>query len=132
MRKRLGVLDISRISTTDLAFIGDAVYELYIRRHVMEKGIIGADRLHRASVRYVRADSQAKAVRSIFDELTESERDLVKRARNRKSATRPRNAEPVTYKWATAFEALIGYLYLAGEEKRMKEIIERAVDITEG
>ena len=115
-----------------LAFIGDAVYEMYVRKRVLESGQVHADALHHMAVKYVSAEGQSTALRGIFDKLTEDEKSLVKRARNRKSATKPRNADPVAYKLATAFEALAGHLYLTGGEKRMEEIFNLAFDVIEG
>ncbi len=137
------------INTTALAYIGDAVYEIYVREHVLEasgqirsshcrasqeqspqaaagkiKGVekagktqaFGAhvDALHKKAVRYVRADGQAKALRRMLKEgfLTAEEEALVRRARNHKSASKPKNADAMDYKYATALEALIGYWYL--------------------
>lgn len=115
-------------NTTVLAYVGDAVYELYIRRHVFALGEIHADRLHQAAVKYVRAEAQADAVKALTDDLTEDEVLLVKRARNKKITSKPKNADPVIYKWATAFEALIGYLYLSGNSQRLEEVIRKAID----
>ncbi len=121
------------INTTALAFIGDAVYEVFIRKHVMESGQHNADMLHRKAVFYVRAEGQAKAVKSLMrDFLTEEETAFVKRARNHKSVSKSRSAGPVAYKLATAFEALIGYLYLDGQDERMTEIVKEAVGRIEG
>lgn len=94
----------------------------------MESGQQNADKLHRMAIRYVCADGQAKAVKSMMgDFLTEEEIGLVKRARNRKTASKARSADAVTYKLATAFEALIGYLYLDGQEERLEEIALEAL-----
>jgi ribonuclease-3 family protein len=120
------------VNTTALAFVGDAVYELYIRKLILEKGETSADKLHQMAVKYVKAEGQAKALREISGSLCESEQALVKRARNRKSASKPKNADPVEYKLATAFEALIGYLYLEGHEERLDEILRLAVTAIEG
>lgn len=120
------------IDTTTLAFMGDAVYEEYVRKYVIESGKRGANKLHGMAVRYVKAQAQAEAVKVMFDGLTEKEQALVKRARNHKSATKAKNADPVTYKWATALEALLGYLYLDGQSERMEQLIERAMAITRG
>ena len=121
------------INTTALAFIGDAVYEVFIRKYVMERGPHNADMLHRKAVFYVRAEGQAKAVKSLIrDFLTEEEIAFVKRARNHKSVSKSRSAGPVAYKLATAFEALIGYLYLDGQDERMTEIVKEAVGRIEG
>jgi len=120
------------MNTTVLAFLGDSVYETYVRRHVIEKGQVNADLLHRAAVRFVRADAQAHALKSMMDELSEEEQGLVKRARNKKISTKPKNADPVVYKWATAFEALIGFLYLSQNHDRMEERVARAIELIEG
>ena len=120
-----------KMNTTALAYLGDAIYETYIRERVIRLGVSHADRLHRASVPYVCAQGQAKAVRKILDALTEEEQALVRRARNRKSATKPRHADAVTYKWATAFEALIGYLYLSDRSQRLDEVLEYAAAAVE-
>lgn len=124
--------NIAYMNTTVLAFLGDSVYETFVRSHVIEKGQVNADLLHRAAVRFVRADAQAFALKSMMDELTEEEQNLVKRARNKKISTKPKNADPVVYKWATAFEALIGFLYLSQSHNRMEDRIRRAIELIEG
>ena len=127
--------DVSkRENTTAMAFLGDAVYELYIRDHVMKSGVVDADKLHRLAVRYVRAEAQAKVVRYLLKEegaLSELETALVKRARNKRSTSKSRSAGPADYKLATAFEALLGGLWMAGEEERCRKIMAIAVKITE-
>lgn len=123
--------DPARINTTTLAFVGDAVYELFVRRRVTETGLQHADRLHRAAVPYVCAEGQARAVKAMYASLSVDEQNLVRRARNHRSASRPRHADALTYKWATAFEALVGYLYLAGDEARLNGVMEQAACITE-
>lgn len=121
-------LNPREINTTALAFLGDAVYEVYIRKHIMDFGEQNADRLHRMAVRYVRADGQAKAVKALMDGfLSEDEIRLVKRARNHKTSSKARSVDAVTYKLATAFEALIGYLYLDGQKERLSAIMRQAV-----
>lgn len=124
--------ELRQLNTTALAYMGDAVYEQYIREHILSKGSANVNKLHRISTMYVSAPAQAKIIKSLFDDLTEEEKKLVKRARNRKYHTKAKNADPVTYKWATALEALIGYLYLSGDMQRLTEICERAVEIVEG
>lgn len=125
-------LNPREINTTALAFLGDAVYEVYVRNHLMENGDQNADRLHKRAIRYVCAAGQDKAVRVLMDEfLTDEEIALVKRARNRKTATKARSADAVTYKMATAFEALLGYLHLSGKTERLEAIVEEAFRIIE-
>ena len=119
------------MNTDTLAYMGDAVYELHVRERVIGSSKAGPGKLHNESVGYVRADAQAKAMKMIFDELPEELQKLVKRARNHKSSSRPKNADPVEYKWATALESLIGYLYLAGENEMLRDTIDRVFQIIE-
>ena len=115
-----------RANTTNLAYVGDAVYEVFVRKRLFEGPFATTKALHREAVKYVSAAAQAQAVKAMYDGLSDEEQHLVKRARNHRSATKPKNADPVDYKWATAFEALLGYLYLAGEEERFLELAEAA------
>lgn len=124
--------DVRQINTTALAFMGDAVYEVYVRKHVMETGQTNADRLHQMAVPYVRAKGQAQAVKTMLTGfLSEEESALVRRARNRRTISKPKNADIIDYKMATAFEALIGFLYLSGEESRLEEVMAETVRIIE-
>lgn len=127
----MNIEELKQLNTTALAYMGDAVYEQFIREHILTKGGTDVNKLHRISTMYVSAPAQAKIIKSLFDDLTEEEQKLVKRARNRKYHTKAKNANPVTYKWATALEALIGYLYLSGDKQRLAEICEKAVEIIE-
>ena len=123
-----------------LAFLGDAVYEQFIRERIIGAGIGGghADRLHQAAVRYVCAGAQAKVMSLLFalspedGGLSEDEAALARRARNHKIATKPRNAGAAEYKSATAFEALLGYLWLSDRKDRCLELMEKAAVFTEG
>jgi ribonuclease-3 family protein len=117
---------------TVLAYIGDAIYEVYIRKYVIDTGIVHADRLHTAAVRFVKASAQAKIMKLMFDGLPEEEQTLVKRARNRKPKTVPKNAEVLDYKWATAFEALLGYYYLTEQKTKLENAILIAINSVEG
>ena len=131
------------INTTALAYMGDAVYEIYVREHVLvhsadgkESVSFGAhvDALHKRSVRYVRAGSQAAALKAMMASgfLSDEEICIAKRARNHKTASKPKNADAMDYKYATAFEALIGYLHLEGRVERLEEIIFEAFKIIDG
>ena len=124
-------MDYKTYNSIALAFLGDAVYERFIRERILRHGSVGADRMHREAVRYVKAAAQERALRAMLDALTESEADVVRRARNHKITSKPKNADPVTYKMATAFEALLGYLYLAGQEERLQAVMERAARVIE-
>jgi len=117
------------VNTTALAYMGDAVYEQAVREYILRRGSYHVKNLHHLATQFVRASAQAQVIKALFDELSEREQALVKRARNRRSATRAKNADPVTYKWATAFEALVGYLYLAEENERLQWLLTRAMEI---
>ena len=120
------------MNTTTLAYMGDAVYELQIRELLIgrNKGDVG--KVHKRAIAYVSSDGQSKALKTrMKDFLTEEERKLVKRARNKRATSRPRNADPRRYKLATGFEALIGALYLVGDKDRLEKVIHEAVRIIE-
>jgi ribonuclease-3 family protein len=119
------------MNTTALAYLGDAVYEVFIRERVIQTGQIHADRLHKSGVKYVCASGQAKAIKVLFSILSTEESALVRRAKNHKSATKPKNVDHVTYKWATAFEALVGYLYLSEQNERLADMMTKAAEIIE-
>ncbi len=124
----------AQANVTALAFVGDAVYELYIRSMVYGGLSHGgkADLMHKKAIKYVRAESQARAIKQMMDGfLTEEELGLVKRARNHKTPNRSRSAGAVEYRLATAFEALVGFLHASGDNERVREIMSKAVEIIE-
>ena len=122
--------DLREIPTLVLAYIGDSVYHVFIRTMLLCRNDIGtASRLHRESVRYVRASAQAEVARRLTDTLTEEEKDILRRGRNTNPATVPKHAEMADYRLATGFEALIGYLYLKGSMARLSELTDRAAEI---
>ncbi|MDO8685832.1 MAG: ribonuclease III domain-containing protein [Clostridiales bacterium] len=112
------------LSPLVLAYIGDAVYEIYIRTKVFCNGNFPVGSLHRSSTGFVRAKSQAEAVRKMMDNLSQDEKDIVRRGRNSKPGYVRKNADMIDYKYATGFEALIGYLYLKGENDRLFYVLE--------
>ena len=124
-------VDYKNYNSIVLAFMGDAVYERFIRERILRSGKTGADKMHRAAVRYVKAAAQELSLREMLDDLTEDEQVVVHRARNHKITSKPKNADPLTYKMATAFEALLGYLYLSGQSERLAELMERAAQTVE-
>lgn len=118
-------MDYKGLNTTALAYIGDSVYEVYVRKHILEEKGVKVDVLHKFSVKYVCAEGEERALKSILDLLTDEESSVVRRARNHKLAPSKKNSKKdvMTDKYATAFEALIGYLYLADRKERMEELI---------
>ena len=109
----------------ELAYLGDSLYDLYVREHLIARG--GRVRaLHRDAVHLVCAHAQSEALQRVEGLLTEAEADVVRRARNAHQ-TPPKNADPGEYHHATALEALIGWLYVTGRRERMNEILQRAL-----
>lgn len=125
------MIEPEKMNTTALAYLGDAVYETFIRERVIQTGQIHADQLHKSGVRYVCASAQAKVVKLLFPLFSEKEAALIRRAKNHKSATKPKNVDHVTYKWATAFEAVMGYLYLSGQKERLTDLMTKAAEMTD-
>lgn len=115
--------DIKSYSGLTLAYIGDAIYELIIRTYIVEHGNAPVNKLHRQTVKLVKASAQAELYQSIKDMLTEDEMAIYKRGRNSKSYTSAKNADIIEYRTATGMEALVGYLYLTGQVDRMLELI---------
>jgi len=107
-----------------LAYVGDAVYEVYVRIFIAKKGEIKTNALHKASISFVSAHAQSNILTEIEDNLTAEELNIVRRGRNAHSNTIPKNASIADYKKATAFEALVGYLFLKNDIKRLEEIIK--------
>lgn len=119
-------MDINNINVIVLAYLGDAIYEVYIRKSLINKGINKVERLQEESVKYVSAKGQAKILDNLISTgiLTKEESDIVKRGRNYKRSAHPKNTDIVTYKYATGFETLIGYLYLTNKD-RLNEILNQ-------
>ncbi|MGI6149110.1 MAG: Mini-ribonuclease 3 [Firmicutes bacterium] len=113
--------DPKQLSPLVLAYVGDAVFELYVRTHLAgQKGRL--NELHKAAVHYVQAKSQAEIIHQWEPLLTEEEKGVVKRGRNTRS-TPPRSAAVADYRYSTGFEALLGYLYLSGQKERLLELL---------
>lgn len=109
-----------------LAFVGDGVYELFIRTRLAAEGNANASRLHKRATFFVKAQAQALSAYSILDKLNDQEAAIYKRGRNAKSHTVPKNADLTDYRTATGLEALFGYLYLKGEQQRLDELMDMA------
>lgn len=112
-----------------LAYLGDAVYELCVRKYLVERGITKVNSLHRLAIKFVNASNQAKVLHAINDELSPEEAAVVRRGRNAKSGSTPKNIPVTEYRHGTAFEALIGFLFLSGRHDRINQIFSRACDL---
>ncbi|MBP3463851.1 MAG: Mini-ribonuclease 3 [Clostridia bacterium] len=120
--------DINLLSPLTWAYVGDAVYELYVRTSLVNKTKLKPHKLHIESIKYVQAKAQADILKEIMEELTDEEKEIVRRARNAENHHLPKNAEPEDYMYSTAFEGLIGYLYLTKQDERLKEILEKCIE----
>lgn len=114
-----------------LAFIGDAVFNLFIRERLIINKKGTSHRLHILATDYVKAASQSKISKALFNTFTDEEAYIFRRGRNAKSTTVPKNADVQDYKYATALEALLGYLYLTGQNERLNLLMEQAANIIE-
>lgn len=123
--------EISQYSPLVLAYIGDTVYEVFIRTLIVCEGNAPVHKLHMKSINFVKAKAQSDIIHRIADSLTEEEQYIVKRGRNAKSGTVPKNADVTEYKYATGFESLLGFLYLKKEYTRLMEVLRMAVSNAE-
>ena len=112
-----------------LAYIGDSVFELFIREKLVSSGIKNVHNLHRKTITYVRAKAQSFMVHELLDTLSHDEAEVVRRGRNANSHTVPKNADISDYRYATGFESLIGFLYLTNQTERMNYILESAFEL---
>lgn len=120
-------VDLSTMSTITLAYIGDAVHTFLVRKYFLETKMQTVNNLHINSSKYCSAKGQAKALDLIIDVLSAEEKDLIRRTRNAKTHKPPKNCDLEIYKKATCFEALIGYLYIKKDYKKLKEIFLKSV-----
>ncbi|WP_276641489.1 Mini-ribonuclease 3 [Trichococcus flocculiformis] len=115
--------EVSQMPVQTLAYIGDAVYELFVRQLVLSKHRAKPGRLHSLSIQYAKAVYQAAAALRILDLLTETEKNILLRGRNADPGTIAKNASPQEYRWASGLESLLGYLHLSGEHERLEELL---------
>lgn len=128
-------LDVKQMKSLSLAYMGDAVYEVHVREHLLKSGkVIKPNQLHRAAINFVSAKAQASVILHWLDTdyLTEGEGRIVARGRNAKSGTIPKNTSVQTYRYSSGFEALIGYHYLQGNSERLNKLLHAAVTFVEG
>ncbi len=128
---RMQEVDIKEYSPLALAYIGDAIYELIIRSLVLNEGNRQVQKMHKRTSSMVQASAQARIITALNDRLTEEEHAVYKRGRNAKSMSPAKNQSVSDYHKATGFEALMGYLYLKKEWKRMLELIKAGLDALE-
>lgn len=120
--------EVNLMSPLVWAYVGDSVYELFIRSNLVENTNLKPHKLHIAAIKHVKAKAQADILEKIRDVLTEKEKEIVRRTRNTDNHHVPKNAEPSDYMYATAFEGLIGYLYLTGQKDRLEQILNECIN----
>lgn len=125
---------VKEINSLALAYLGDSIYEVYVRKFLLSLGIMKVNDLQKSATKYVSARGQYKYLKHMLDQefLTEEEKAVVIRARNHKSHAHPKNTDIITYKHSTGLEALIGYLYLTDNQKRIDEIMNYILNECEG
>ena len=126
-------MDVKQLNALALAYMGDAVYEQAVREHLLRSGRVKPNVLHREATKYVSAKSQAAILQEMMsgDYLTEEEAAVMRRGRNAKSGSVPKNTDVGTYKNSSGFEAVLGYLYLLGRTDRIAEFIVESIRIIE-
>jgi ribonuclease-3 family protein len=124
-------MGINEENVLALAYLGDSVYELRIRDYLLSLNIHKVNKLQKEALKYVTAKKQCIFINYFLDNnlLTEEEIDIVKRGRNKKVNSHPKNTDIVTYKWATALECLFGYLYLKKDKNRIDELIKIIIEV---
>ena len=123
-RKR-DIDEVRQLSPLTWAYVGDSVYEQYIRTHLVNTTRLKPHELHIKAIKYVKAKAQADILQKIEEILTEAEKDIVRRGRNTQTHHIAKNASVQDYMYSTAFEALIGYLYLTKQDERLSEILNK-------
>lgn len=125
--------DVDQLNALALAYMGDAVYEQAVREHLLRSGRVKPNTLHRLSTTFVSAKAQAVVLKRLTEEgfLSEEELAVMRRGRNAKSGSVPKNTDVQTYNFSTAFEAVLGWLYLKERQERVDEIVRYAIEIIE-
>ena len=126
---KLSTSDVRMLNPLVLAYIGDSVYDTFVRTLLVSGGHGQVAKLHKMSIEFVKAKAQADILERITEMLTSEEQDIVRRGRNTKSSTIPKNAYISDYRYATGFEALIGFLYLTGQISRLMEVIGMIIEV---
>lgn len=128
IKREKDINDAKLLSPLVWAYVGDSVYELFVRTKLTNKSNAKPHKLHIESIKYVKAKAQADILKRIQDNLTEDEKDIVRRGRNTENHHVAKNANVADYSQSTGFEALIGYLYLTKQDERLEEILNMCIN----
>lgn len=121
------ISEVNMMSPLIWAYVGDCVYELFIRTQLINKTKLKPHMLHIEATKYVKAEAQANTLKEIAKKLTDEERNIVRRGRNAENHHVPKNSTVEEYSYATAFEGLIGYLYLTKQDERLEQILNMCI-----
>ena len=127
IKREKDLQDAKLLSPLVWAYVGDSVFELYVRTKLINSSNAKPHKLHIESIKYVKAKSQADILKRITDKLTDEEKDVVRRGRNTENHHVAKNSNVADYSQSTAFEALIGYLYLTKQDERLEEVLNMCV-----
>jgi ribonuclease-3 family protein len=128
IKREKKIEDVNMLSPLVWAYVGDGVYDLFIRTRLVNNSNAKPHKLHIESIKYVKAKAQADILKKIEPNLTDEEKDIVRRGRNTENHHIAKNANVADYAMSTAFEALIGYLYLSKQDERLEEILKLCID----
>ena len=120
--------DVNMLSPLVWAYVGDSVYEMFVRTNLVNTSNAKPHKLHIESIKYVKAKAQANVLEKILDRLTDEERDIARRGRNTENHHVAKNSNVADYSKSTAFEALIGYLYLTKQDERLEEVLNMCME----
>ncbi len=122
-------IDVNQMSPLTWAYMGDCIYEKYVREYLVTSTKYKPHKLHIEATKLVKASAQAHILQELENELSDDEKEIVRRTRNTENHHLPKNATVQEYMYATAFEGLIGYLYLTKQEERLTEILKKSIQI---
>ncbi len=122
-------IDVNQMSPLTWAYMGDCIYEKYIREYLVTNTKYKPHKLHIEATKLVKASAQAYILQELENELSDDEKEIVRRTRNTENHHLPKNATVQEYMYATAFEGLIGYLYLTKQKERLEEILKKSLEI---
>ena len=128
-KKLMDEIEVNQMSPLVWAYIGDSVYEQYIRNYLVTNTKYKPHKLHIEATKFVKASAQASILQQLENDLTEEEKEIVRRTRNTKNHHLPKNSNIQEYMYATAFEGLIGYLHLSKQNSRLNKILDKSLEV---
>lgn len=132
LKKKFDIKEAKQLNPLVLAFVGDAVYEVFIRTYLTDKHRdMSVNKLHKEAISFVKAHAQSDFMKELEDRLSEEEMTVFKRGRNSKSGTVPKNADVQEYRIATGFESLLGFLYLTEQSDRLNYLLNAVIELRE-